>query len=142
MNTKREHVILSLSEPMGLLKDRLTQYYTYLITNGAHPNKVSKIIEFNELDFIIPLIHEIFNGIQFHEQFDPITPSTTILMSLGIDRNNATEISRQVFTLIVDIISANVPNACFNPEEEYRYTVCNEGDLYVSDAYMKERDQY
>jgi len=136
MMENNDSILISLMEPVGILKQRFKEFAIFNLEHNRLVSNQSNMLDYDGCEFISLMIHEIFNQQNDTEGLGYLPPSTLLLMRHGLPKDIANKTASEVFNAIVDAITTFVPNAFFNSDNEYRYTLCNECDLFVSPPYQ------
>lgn len=138
---KMTNIIISLSEPVGILKESFREQ-TALMIHHRHNNVplMTGALNYDCVPYLRTLLLEIFEM-----GHDPIMvefpPSTQILMKDGLPRDTARQVAHQVFQATIDSLSLMVPNLTFGCLNGYAVDMCGEFDAMVTPPFGYPTDE-
>ena len=141
VSNDRRSLIISLIDPINMLKAGFTQYVEGLLIDSYASKEygnipVQHLHNYNHTPFFVKLIEEIFSS---NAKIGSLPASTSVLMDDGMDVTNATELALRVFNLTIAVISSYVPETNFL-NDGYRFSIVDEYDLFVAPPYEEQRD--
>jgi hypothetical protein len=140
MNYKQS-LLISISEPIGLLQQGFSEYVIMLLQRGSHRStRLGNGLDYNYYPFMTQLLSDLFDDhtvIYSNDRYtnDSVPASTKILIADGMEEECAIQLALVVFQSLVDIIVTFIPNIDFS-SHGYRFGICGECDLHVSPSYM------
>jgi len=136
---KPKQVLLSLAEPVGVLKQTISEYAQYIAnTNNGRANgqlsllQSNNALNYNAGEYMSLLVHEIVNSAVMIDSNKRFRPSTKLLIQQGLDSDTAVELSLNIFKLTIDAIAAHIPELTFDNLEGYSMDFCNLRDVVIT----------
>lgn len=135
MNTNRD-VVLSLMEPAKLISlwFREKAISQLLLSNNATPN--IGMLNYDPGEVLTALLDDIFIG-----EYDCLienascSNAVSVLINDGLSRRDAYLLADQALRSIISIIKAFLPDAKLISKEQYRYSIVDDYDLYITKQY-------
>lgn len=132
-----QHVLISLMQPVTLLRNSFREYALSMIINRQCDKRhLENPLNYNCVPYMTALIKEIFSN---HTTIGEIAPSTQLLIKDGMDWQSAAKLANQILTHTTDAISGYFPHLVFGGENPgYMFDFCGEFDLMVGIASKEE----
>jgi hypothetical protein len=138
---KMTNIIISLSEPVGLLKESFRDY-TALMIHHRHNNVplMTGALNYDCVPYLRMLLLEIFEMGQ-NPVLVEYPPSTQMLIRDGLPKEFAKTVAHQVFQITIDALSLIVPNLTFSNLTGYSVDMCGEYDAMVMLPFGYDKDK-
>lgn len=139
---KPKTFIISLAEPVALIKDSFREQLAYMLLNrDPEATKVACGVNYNCVPYLTQLLNEIFAAKGNPEVFGQLSPSTRILIQDGLHRETAIQVALLAFDVVVRAITSIFPNLHFGDTDSFQYDLCGEASLYMTPplGYLEEQ---
>lgn len=130
-------IFVSLAEPVMVLKGLLQDYSAVKIQAAMSAGKdIGALAQLRNYDcsaYMTALVHEIFHASSYSASLDNRPPaSTQVLLSAGVEPQEAISMSIQVFQVCLDAITAALPDLPFGQLDGLIYDFSGTFDLMIS----------
>ena len=135
----KKSVLVTLIEPVNLLKAGITEYVETLIFKNFNKKTYSNIPVqhlggYDHYDFFICLLDDLIDGM--YEAPTPIMMSSVqVLINDKIDARYALELTFKVMRCTTGVIQSAFPEINFR-SDGYRFNLCDGVDLYIAPPYL------
>lgn len=138
MLTNKNGLLISLSDPVNVLKNGFHKYVEMVILNqySVGLNRtipIEHVQNYNATPFFKELIKDIFSGYKIDDVYG-LPESTKILIKDGMDVEFAKILALRVFKITISIIASFVPDIDFS-EDGYRCCFYGNNDLLIEPPY-------
>lgn len=123
-------LLLSLSEPVQLIKERFREKaLETILARRCAESTLKNPLNYDCVLYLSEVLKETF------ESENNKTLSLRRLVSDGLDKQSALQLSNDVFKCITDVLASAIPTLTFSNEEGYDFTIVGEAsecDLMVT----------
>lgn len=130
-------VLVSLQEPVVMLKTTLWQYASALVQQNMLAARLDAfdpggLSEYDTNAYMTQMIQQIFEPVLDSALEASVTPSVKLLLEAGVSYGDAVSIDSTVFRFTVDAICAAMPGIAFGQQDGFVYDFVAPFDLMIS----------